>query len=68
MALPVSTIPIDDALVGRNKDGRRLFTASQIATPGEGATNMREATAMDDCYDVYNRHEVKGEQQMMTLL
>jgi hypothetical protein len=45
-----------------------LFTASQIATPGEGATNMREATAMDDCYDVYNRTRVEGEQQMMALV
>jgi SHAQKYF class myb-like DNA-binding protein len=59
---------------GRQEQGRTagqldlLFTASQIATPGEGATNMREATARDDCYDVYNRTRVEGEQQMMALV
>ena len=45
-----------------------LFTASQIATPGVNATNRREATAMDDCYDVYKRPRVEGEQQMMALV
>ena len=59
---------------GRQEQGRTagqldlLFTASQIATPGKDATNMREATAMDDCYDVYNRTRVEGEQQMMALV
>ena len=59
---------------GRQEQGRTagqldlLFTASQIATPGKGATNMREATAMDDCYDVYNRTRVEGEQQRMALV